>query len=262
MDVTGAYTEVFIRWLDCIDRGVPPTDPRRRIGQHGLHLRRRHRPGQHPGDGVGPRGRRLQRRQRHGDLAAGPLAGDPAGRRAPTTWARSSTRRARSTRSLGGWPTSRRAREELGFEAEVSLEDGLRRLREWQRERSTAARRCWFHDDTTPRADDPDRQADPGRGRSRRRPAGDPLRLGDAGPAGQGIRGGVRRLRRCPPRLRRLQLHDGAAPGAARPGRRAGRRGDHGQPFVHRHGQRGPLLRGACRSSWTSTRAPTTSTRP
>jgi UDP-glucose 4-epimerase len=24
MDVTGAYTEVFIRWLDCIDNGVPP----------------------------------------------------------------------------------------------------------------------------------------------------------------------------------------------------------------------------------------------
>lgn len=24
MDVTGAYTEVFIRWLDCIERGVPP----------------------------------------------------------------------------------------------------------------------------------------------------------------------------------------------------------------------------------------------
>src|SRR5437764_3860717 len=24
MDVTGAYTEVFIRWLDCVDRGVPP----------------------------------------------------------------------------------------------------------------------------------------------------------------------------------------------------------------------------------------------
>ncbi len=24
MDVTGAYTEVFIRWLDCADRGVPP----------------------------------------------------------------------------------------------------------------------------------------------------------------------------------------------------------------------------------------------
>jgi UDP-glucose 4-epimerase len=24
MDVTGAYTEVFIRWLDCIDRGVSP----------------------------------------------------------------------------------------------------------------------------------------------------------------------------------------------------------------------------------------------
>ena len=24
MDVTGAYTEVFIRWLECIDRGEPP----------------------------------------------------------------------------------------------------------------------------------------------------------------------------------------------------------------------------------------------
>jgi UDP-glucose 4-epimerase len=24
MDVTGAYTEVFVRWLDCIDRGEPP----------------------------------------------------------------------------------------------------------------------------------------------------------------------------------------------------------------------------------------------
>jgi UDP-glucose 4-epimerase len=24
MDVTGAYTEVFVRWLDCVDRGVPP----------------------------------------------------------------------------------------------------------------------------------------------------------------------------------------------------------------------------------------------
>src|SRR4051812_48265037 len=24
MDVTGAYTEVFVRWLDCIDQGVPP----------------------------------------------------------------------------------------------------------------------------------------------------------------------------------------------------------------------------------------------
>ncbi len=24
MDVTGAYTEVFVRWLDCVDNGVPP----------------------------------------------------------------------------------------------------------------------------------------------------------------------------------------------------------------------------------------------
>ena len=85
--------------------------------------------------------------------------------------------------------------------------------------------------------------------------------LGDAGPAGGGVRGGVRRLRRRAARLRRLQLHDRAAPGAARAGRRAGRRGHHGQPFVHRHRQRGPLLRRRCRCSWTSTRGPTTWTR-
>src|SRR5262249_51283425 len=24
MDVTGAYTEVFIRWMDCVDKGTPP----------------------------------------------------------------------------------------------------------------------------------------------------------------------------------------------------------------------------------------------
>ena len=48
----------------------------------------------------------------------------------------------------------------------------------------------------------------------------------------------------APHRLRGLELHDGAAPGPARPGRGPGRRGHHGQPFVHRHGQRGALLRG------------------
>ena len=52
--ITGAYTEVFIRWLDCIDRGAAPADSRRRHGIHGFRLRRRHRPGQHPGDEVGP----------------------------------------------------------------------------------------------------------------------------------------------------------------------------------------------------------------
>ena len=84
---------------------------------------------------------------------------------------------------------------------------------------------------------------DPRRGRSRRRAASDPLRLGDPGAGGGRVRGGVRGLRRGSPRLRGLELHHRAAPGAARPGRRAGRRGDHGQPFLHRDGQRGPLLR-------------------
>ena len=87
-------------------------------------------------------------------------------------------------------------------------------------------------------------QPDPGRGGGRGRPPGDPLGLGHAGAGGRGLRGGVRGLRRRSPRLRRLELHDGAAPGPARPRRRAGRRGHHGQPLVHRHGQRRPLLRG------------------
>ena len=51
------------------------------------------------------RRRRLQRRQRDRDVAAGALAGDPAGDRAGSTWSPSSTRRGRSTRSPAGWPT-------------------------------------------------------------------------------------------------------------------------------------------------------------
>ena len=40
------------------------------------------------------------------------------------------------------------------------------------------------------------------------------------------------------------------------------RRGDHGQPLLHRHRQRRPLLRRAARSSWTSSPTPSTSTPP
>ena len=47
----------------------------------------------------------------------------------------------------------------------------------------------------------------------------------------------------APTRLRRVELHHRAAPGAARGRRRARRRGHHRQPLVHRHGQRHPLLR-------------------
>ena len=54
----------------------------------------------------------------------------------------------------------------------------------------------------------------------------------------------VRPLRRRPARLRGVELHDRPAPGPARAGRRPGRRGGDGQPLVHRHRQRGPLLRG------------------
>ena len=47
----------------------------------------------------------------------------------------------------------------------------------------------------------------------------------------------------APPRLRGVELHDRPAPGPARPRRRARRRGGDGQPLVHRHGQRDPVLR-------------------
>ena len=81
------------------------------------------------------------------------------------------------------------------------------------------------------------------RARGRGRAPRDPLRLGDAGARGRGVRARVRRRRRRAARLRRLELHDRAAPGAARRRRRARRRGRHRQPLVHRHRQRHPLLR-------------------
>ena len=78
MDVTGAYTEVFIRWLDCVDRGPPAADARRRLGDDGFRLRPPTSPGPTSWRRSRTRGRRLQRRQRHGDVAAGAVAGDPA----------------------------------------------------------------------------------------------------------------------------------------------------------------------------------------
>ena len=75
MDVFGKYTEVLIRWLDCIDRGEPPKifgDGSRRWTSSTART--------WPGPtslamaSAGHR-RGLQRRQRHGDEPAGALAG-------------------------------------------------------------------------------------------------------------------------------------------------------------------------------------------
>jgi len=136
MDVTGAYTEVFIRWLRCVDRGERP--------------------------------------QIHGDGAASMdfVFVDDVAR--ANILAMKSDRRddvyniasGRETTLLGLWDAIRevtgagdlepefhpprkvnpvprrladitRAREELGFVSEVPLVDGLRRLRAWQLEVSS-----------------------------------------------------------------------------------------------------------------------------
>ena len=89
-----------------------------------------------------------------------------------------------------------------------------------------------------------------------------PVRLDHAGPGGRGVReassphsSGRRHA------VRGLELHDGAAPGAAGRGRRARRRSHHRQPLVHRDGQRRSAIAARRRCSSTSSRAPSTSTR-
>ena len=71
--------------------------------------------------------------------------------------------------------------------------------------------------------------------------AGRRKRLGYAGPQGRRVRASRGRLLRRGRRRGRLELHHRAAPGAAGPGHRAGRRGDLPLDVVHRHGQLDPL---------------------
>jgi UDP-glucose 4-epimerase len=133
MDVTGAYTEVFIRWLDCVDQGRAPQ----------IH-----------GDGSATMDFIYAE-----DIARANVLAMEADRVDDVYNVASGT----ETSLLGLWQAiqrvtgalhlapefhpprkvnpvprrladTRRAREELGFKAEVPLDEGLRRLAAWRRE--------------------------------------------------------------------------------------------------------------------------------
>jgi UDP-glucose 4-epimerase len=131
MDLTGAYTEVFIRWLDCVDRGLRPQ----------IH-----------GDGSATmdfiyvddiaRANLLAMESIREDDVYNVASGtetsllDLWGAIQQVTGAKDLDPEFQPPRKVNPVPRRladvRRARDELGFEAEVTLEDGLRRLREWQ----------------------------------------------------------------------------------------------------------------------------------
>jgi UDP-glucose 4-epimerase len=133
MDVTGAYTEVFIRWLDCIDKGVRPQ----------IH-----------GDGKATMDFVFVE-----DIARANILAMKADRRDDAYNVASGT----ETSLLGLWeamqritgafhlapefhpprkvnPVPRRladvsrAQRDLGFATEIELDEGLRRLDTWRRE--------------------------------------------------------------------------------------------------------------------------------
>ncbi len=133
MDYTGAYTEVFIRWLDCIDRGTPPK----------IH-----------GDGSASmdfifvddiaRANILAMKSDREDDVYNIASGSETTLlelwRAiqEVTGAFHLEPEFHSPRKVNPVPRRladvARARDELEFVAEIPLREGLRRLREWQRE--------------------------------------------------------------------------------------------------------------------------------
>jgi UDP-glucose 4-epimerase len=131
MDIAGAYTEVFIRWLDCVDRGARPQ----------IH-----------GDGSATMDFIYV-----DDIARANILAMESDREDDVYNVASGTETSlielwRAIQALTGayhldpefhpprkvnpvprrLADVRRARDELGFVAEVALEDGLRQLREWQ----------------------------------------------------------------------------------------------------------------------------------
>lgn len=133
MDVTGAYTEVFIRWLDCIDRGVRPQ----------LH-----------GDGSATmdfvyvediaRANILAMKSDHTDDVYNVASGTETSllglweAMQRVTGAHHLSPEFHPPRKVNPVPRrladTTRAERDLGFTARTSLEDGLRRLDAWRRE--------------------------------------------------------------------------------------------------------------------------------
>lgn len=132
MDVTGAYTEVFIRWLDCVDQGTSPQ----------IH-----------GDGLATmdfvyvedvaRANVLAMKSDRVDDVYNVAAGTETSLLKlwrtiqEVTGAHHLSPEFHPPRKVNPVPRrladTRRARGELGFAAEVPLQDGLVRLAEWRR---------------------------------------------------------------------------------------------------------------------------------
>jgi UDP-glucose 4-epimerase len=138
MDVTGAYTEVFIRWLDCADRGTPPQ----------IH-----------GDGSATmdfvyagdiaRANILALKSDREDDVYNVASGTETSLLAlwqaiqEVTGAHHLAPEFHPPRKVNPVPRrladTRRACEELGFTARTSLPEGLRRLAAWRREALVAS---------------------------------------------------------------------------------------------------------------------------
>ena len=133
MDVTGAYTEVFIRWLDCVERGVSPQ----------IH-----------GDGTASmdfvyvgdiaRANILAMKSARQDDVYNVASGTETSLLElwrviqSATGARHLVPEFHPPRKVNPVPRrladTQRARRELGFSTEVPLEEGLRRLAAWRQE--------------------------------------------------------------------------------------------------------------------------------
>ena len=220
-------------------------DPRRRPADDGLRLHRRHRARQRAG-----------RRRPTSPTTSSTSPAAP--RRACSSWPqmllagdglrprRSSTARsAPSTASRAAWPTPTPRASELGFEAEVDLEEGLTRLVEWWRgERAGEP----AEPIRTPgegvvmevpfarpylRGDEGDAVA-----------AGDRLRLGLPGPARARVRGAPSPSASAPPtRWRRPTARPRCSSRSTSSGVGPGDEVIVPVAVVHRHGQRGLAVR-------------------
>ena len=204
MDIHGKYTEVLIRWMERIDAGQPPLILGDGTPDHGLRLRRRRGARQRLALASDAADEVLQRRE-----PAPRPASTSSPQRCAESWASSCTRTRAGAhgepRAAPAGPTEK-AERMLGFKASVTSRKDLPRLVTWWRASASGYPHEWPMNSR--------RAAVARRARGRGGPARHPVRLGHAGAGGRGLRARVRRRRRRAARLRRVQLHDGAAPGA------------------------------------------------